>query len=192
MRFKKILMIGINESKLDSEYWKKIDVLTEKRVNLPKDSPAIMKELSDADCLLVNFGVKVGKEHMDSAPKLKYIGTFSIAYGIIDTEYARKKGITVCNLDGNTTKEAVAEFIFGAILEHIRELERGKKQAREGNYSEVGFVATEIKNKLFGILGLGRIGTSVAEIALGFHADVRYWSRNRKIEKETKGIKYED
>ena len=88
--------------------------------------------------------------------------------------------------------EAVAEFVFAAILENIRELERGKKLSGEGNYSEAGFSATEIRGKTFGILGLGRIGSRVAEIALGFGADVRYWSRNRKRWIETKGAKYED
>lgn len=191
MKFKKILMIGIGESRLDPEYWKRIDTLAEKIVKLPKDSSEIKKQLADTDCLLVGFGIPVNQEHLNSASHLKYIGTFSIAYGNVDIVYAKKKSIPVCNLDGNTTKEAVAEFVFAAILEYLRDLERGKKQAREGNYSEAGFSATEIKGKVFGILGLGKIGGTLSEIALAFHADVRYWSRHRKKELESKGIKYE-
>ena len=53
-------------------------------------------------------------------------------------------------------------------------------------------ILSEIKGKLFGVIGLGRIGSRVAEIALGFGANVVYWSRNRKNEFEEKGIKYED
>lgn len=185
-------MIGISDSRLDPPYWKKISSLGKKVVLLPKDSSPINKELSDTDCLLVGFGIKVEKDHFNNAPLLKYLGTFSIAYGTVDVVYAKKKGVTVSNLDGNTTKEAVAEFIFAAILEYIRELERGKKQAREGNYSEAGFSVIEIKGKVFGILGLGRIGRAVADIALAFHADVRYWSRHRKKEAEIKGITYQN
>ena len=191
VKFEKILMIGIDEPKLDPEYWKRIDVLAEKRVYLPKDSPDIKKQLADTDCLLTNFGIKVDREDIDSASNLKYIGVLATAYGKIDIDYAKSRGIAVCNIPGYST-EAVAEFVFAIILEHIRELERGKKQAREGNYSEAGFSATEIRNKIFGIFGLGRIGSRVAEIALGFGADVRYWSRNRKKELEMKGAKYED
>jgi lactate dehydrogenase-like 2-hydroxyacid dehydrogenase len=112
------------------------------------------------------------------------------AYGKVDVAYANNKDIIVCNIPGYAT-EAVAEFVFAVILDHIREVERGKKQARERNYSEVGFSAIEIKNKVFGIFGLGKIGSRVAEIALGFGADVRYWNIDRKKDFETKGIKYE-
>lgn len=191
MKFKKILMIGIGESRLDPEYWKRIEKLAERIVKLPKDSPEIKKQLNDTDCLLVGFGIPVNQEHLNNATHLKYIGTFSIAYGNVDIASAKKKGVLVCNLDGNTTKQAVGEFIFAAILEHLRDLERGRKQAQEGNYSEAGFSAIEVKRKKFGIFGLGRIGGTVAEIALAFHADVRYWSRHRKREFELKGVKYE-
>lgn len=184
-------MIGIGESRLDASYWKKIETLSKKLVKLPKDSPDIKKHLVDTDCLLIGFGIQVDKEHLDADPLLQYIGTFSVAYGTVDTVYARKKNIIVCNLDGNTTKEAVAEFTFGILLDHIRELERGKKQAREGNYSEDGFSASEIKGKVFGVLGLGRIGSETAKIALGFKADVRYWSKHRKKALEAEKIKYQ-
>ncbi len=191
VRFKKILVIGIDKSKLDSEYWKRIDLLADKTVHLPKDSPEIRSHLSDTDCLLVNFGIKVGKDYIDSAPNLRYIGVLATAYGKIDSAYAKKRGIVVCNIPGYST-EAVAEFVFAAILDHARDLETGKKRAREGDYSGAGFSSVEIKDKIFGIIGLGRIGSRVAEIALCFGADVKYWSRNRKADLEGKGIKYED
>ncbi len=190
-KFKKILTIGINKFALDSAYWQRIEALTEKIVNCDKDSPEIKDELADTDCLLTGFGIVVNKEVIDSAPNLKYIGVLATAYGKVDVDYARSKRISVCNIPGYAT-EAVAEFVFAIILGHIRETERGKKQAKEGNYSEAGFSAIEIKNKIFGILGLGRIGSRVAEIALGFGADVRYWNIDRRKEFEEKGIKYEN
>ena len=191
MKFKKMLTINIAESKLDLEYWRKVDEFTEARVNLPKDSSEIEAHLADADCLLAGFGVKVDKEILDKSKKLKYIGVLATAYGTIDVEYAKKKGIVVSNIPGYST-ESVAEFVIAVILEHIKELEKGKKRGREGDYSSAEYSVIEIKNKIFGILGLGKIGSRVAEIALGFGADVRYWSRNRKPEMEAKGIKYED
>lgn len=190
-KFQKILTIGIGEFALDSAYWQRIKVLVEKIINLPKDSPEIKDELTDTDCLLTGFGIIVDKEIIDSAPNLKYVGVLATAYGKVDIDYAKSKGISVCNIPGYAT-EAVAEFVFGIILDHIREIERGKKQAREGNYSEAGFSAIEIKDKTFGILGLGKIGSRVAEIALGFGADVRYWNIDRRKEFEMKGAKYED
>ncbi len=132
MQFKKILTIGIGETSLNAEYWKKIDSLTKNRILLAKDNPEIKAQLKDTDCLLVNpFVFKVEKDHIDAAPKLKYIGVLSTAFGKVDYEYAAAKNIAVCNIPGYST-EAVAELAFGAILEHIRDLERAKTQARGG------------------------------------------------------------
>ncbi|MEK6963100.1 MAG: 2-hydroxyacid dehydrogenase [Nanoarchaeota archaeon] len=190
MKFKKILITGFEESQLDAFYLKRLDLLSNKRIYVPKDSPNIQKELADTDCLLSKFN-PINKEWMDHAPHLKYIGVFATGYGQVDTDYAKKKGIIVCNIPGYST-ESVAEFVIGMILEHIRELEKAKRQAKEGNYSEAGFSACEIKDKTFGVLGLGNIGSRVAELALGFGAKVQYWSRSRKKNYEQKGIKYEN
>ncbi|TAL47678.1 hypothetical protein EPN87_02360 [archaeon] len=191
MRFRKLVTVGINESSIDASHWKQIDSLAEERISLT-DGSNIEEHLKDADCILVDpFAFKVDKNVIDMAPKLKYIGDSLTAYGKIDTEYAKSKGIIVSNVPGYST-ESVAEFVFAIILESIRQLEKGKDAAREGDYSGLGFSLTEIKGKKFGIIGLGRIGSRVAEIASGFGADVMYWSRNRKPELEAKGIKYDD
>lgn len=190
MKFKKVVVYNIERSKnLDPQSWKKIESLANKLVFVSKDTPKLRKELAHADCLLVAFGTNVVKKDIDSAPQLKYIGILATAFGKVDVLYAKKKKIIISNLKGYST-ESVAEFIIAAILEHIRDLEEGKKRGKSGNYSEVGISAIEIKDKILGIVGLGAIGQRVAEIALGFGADVRYWSRNRKKNLEKKGIKY--
>ncbi len=191
MKFNKILLVGVDETKLDPEFWKRIDNLTSKKVYVPKDSPEIRQQLEDTDCLLVNFGITVDKQDMEAAPNLKYIGALATAYGKIDVEGAKNRGIVVSNLPGYST-ESVAEFTIAAILEHCRELEKGKKQAREGNYSEAGFSAVELKNKNFGIVGAGLIGVRVAELASGFGAKIKYWSKHRKGEIEKKGFVFEE
>ena len=191
MKFKKIVIYNIDRSKnLDPQSWGKIESLGNKLVFVPKDDPSLRKELSNADCLLVAFGTNIVKEDIDSAPQLKYIGVLATAFGKIDVSYAKKNKVIVSNLKGYST-ESVAEFIFASILEQLRGLEEGKRRGRSGNYSEIGISANEIKNKIFGVIGLGTIGKRVAEIALGFGANVKYWSRNKKKNFEKKGIKYE-
>lgn len=179
MKFKKILTINISEDALDKEHWNELDALAEQRINLPKDSPKIIKELKDTDCLLVAFGIPVTKKMIDMASGLKYIATQATAFGKIDADYARTKGIPVSNLAGYSS-EAVAEFSIATILENIRHLEEGKQRGRSGNYSEAGLKARELRNAVFGVIGLGSIGKRVAELASGFGADVRYWSRQKK------------
>ena len=124
-KFKRVLTIGIDESALNFEYWQRINGLTERIINLPKDSTEIEKELADAECLLIGFGVIVDKKIIEGSPNLKYIGVLATAYGKVDVDYANSKGITVCNIPGYAT-EAVAEFVFAVILDHIREVERGR------------------------------------------------------------------
>lgn len=191
MNFKKILIIGIDKSKLDSDYWKKIESFADEIVFIAKDSNEINSQLKDTDCLLLNFGVKIDKNDIHNAPKLQYIGVLATAYGKVDTQTAKEKEIIVSNIPGYST-ESVAEFVIGALLECMRELGRGREQAKHGNYSESGFSATEIKGKHFGVLGLGRIGSRVAEIAQGFGANVNYWSKERKPEMEKRGIKFQE
>ncbi|MCK4592573.1 hypothetical protein KAT63_04015 [Candidatus Parcubacteria bacterium] len=193
MKFKKILTIGIKDSSLDEEYWKMIDELSEKRVSISADSNEINDQLKDTDCLLINpFVFKVKKELIDLAPELKYINVLATAYGKVDCEYATMKNIVVCNVPDYST-EAVAEFVFGALLEHLRELEKAKERTGNGDYSEYTvFDTIEIKGKKFGIIGLGNIGRRIAELASAFGADVSYWSKNRKMDQEAKGIKYAD
>jgi len=191
MKFKKIIVYNIDRSKnLDPKSWKQIESFGNKIVFVPKDSPKLNQELSDTDCVLVNFGTVIGKEEIDLAHSLKYIGVMATAFGKIDAVHAKKKKVIVSNLKGYST-ESVAEFIFAAILEQIRGLEEGKIRGRSGNYSEIGISASEIKDKIFGVIGLGTIGKRVAKIALGFGANVKYWSKNRKKDYEKKGIKYE-
>ena len=199
MKFKKILMLGYAETDLEPEHWKRIDGLCQEKILLPRDSAEIQANLATCDCLLLKLGMSADQKTIDSAPDLKYIGMFGTGVGNIDTEYAAKKGITVCNLYYAT--EGVAELAFALILEHLREVSRAKAQSEAAraaanpsakDFSEATYQGGEIKGKVVGIIGLGRIGGRTAEIAKdGFDADVRYWSKNRKPDYEAKGIRYQ-
>jgi lactate dehydrogenase-like 2-hydroxyacid dehydrogenase len=179
MSFKKALLININEGSIDQDYWDKLRTLVNELVFVPKGDSSIMTQLTDTDCLLVGFGVTVNKDMINAAPDLKYIGVQATAFDKIDTEYAAGKGIPACNLGGYST-DSVAEFVIAVLLETIRGLETGKQRGREGNYSEDGISARELKDSQFGVIGLGNIGNRVAELASGFGAQVSYWSRSPK------------
>jgi len=179
MKFKKILVTGFNRSALDENIWKRIAKLTDSIVFAPAN---------DVDCLFSKFN-KVDIKLIDSLPRLRYIGILATGFGTVDGAYAKSKKIVVCNIPGYAT-ESVAEYVFGLILEHLRSLEKAKVASRNGDYSGDGFSATEPKGKQFGIIGLGRIGSRVAELASAFGANVVYWSRERKKSMETKTIVY--
>ncbi len=179
MKFKKAVLVEIEDLSLDKKYWNELDSLIELRVSIDRKDPNFLGEVADADCLLVGFQIEVGKDVIDAAPNLKYIGVLATAYGTIDFAYAAAKNIPVCNLAGYST-EAVAEFTITIILWHLRQLEEGLSRAKKGDYSFEGMSARELKNSEFGVIGLGSIGNRVAELAAGFGAKVSYWSRNKK------------
>lgn len=188
--FAKMLFLNFEEGNLKPEYWRRIDKITKQKVLLKADSPEVKNHLKEVDCLLLKHGMVADKSLIDQMPKLKYIGILATAFGRIDSPYAAKKGITVCNVPGYAT-EGVAEFVFAALLEYLREVTRAKTQATRGDYSEATYTGTEIKGKTFGIIGLGRIGRRVAELASqGFGAHVLYWSHKRKKGAEKAEIRY--
>src|SRR5258708_38693649 len=109
------------------------------------------------------------------------MGNLAIALDDIDVKYARSKNITVCNLGGYST-EAVSEFFFAALLEHGRELEKAKNQARNKDFSFDKFMGMELKDKTLGVLGAGRIVGRIAQIGIGFGMKVNYFSKTDKLE----------
>jgi len=135
--------------------------------------------LTTADIIFCKIFTKIGNSIIDAASNLKYIGVLATSFDKIDIEYAKQKGIVVCNLGGYST-EAVAEFVFAVLFEHIRDLERAKQQARTGDYTFDRFIGRELKSKTLGIIGTGRIGSRVAEIGLGMGMKVIYFNRNDK------------
>lgn len=179
MKFKKAVLVKITDNHFDHKYWAELDNLVEQKVSLDREDPQLLNELKDCDALFLGFNVPVGKDLFDMAPNLKFINILATAYGTVDLESAKAKGIVVSNLGGYST-ESVAEFTIAAILHEIRDLEEGLKRARSGNYEFAGIRAQEIKNSNFGVIGLGNIGNRVAELASGFGANVSYWNRHKK------------
>lgn len=191
MKFNKIVLLNFEKTTLEKEYLDSLSELAKiVEIVAEKDEKGLEK-IKDADVLLTRIFTKIDKNLIDGCKSLKYIGTFSTAFDAIDIKYAAQKGVAVTNLAGYST-EAVAEFLFAALLEYVRGLEKAKNQAREKDYSFNKFLDSELKGKTFGIIGLGNIGKRVSEIAAAFGLNVIYWSRTRKKEYENKGVNFVD
>lgn len=178
--------MDFNDETIDKDHF---DVLNQLAESVEIVCDRNLDKIKDADVLLTKITTKVDKELIDSCKNLKYIGVFATSFSKIDIEYAESKGIVVTNLAGYST-EAVAEFVFSVLLDYIRDLERGKENARKNDFEFLSFLGWELKGKTIGIIGLGSIGRRVSEIAQGFGLNVIYWSRNRKLDYESKGIEY--
>ena len=142
----------------------------------------IVQRAAEAEALLVNK-VKLTREIMNALPKLRYIGELATGYDNIDVAAARERGITVCNVPGYST-DSVAQLTFALLLElchhageHSRRVIEERKWSRQPYYCFWDYPLHELAGRTMGIVGLGRIGIRVAEIARAFGMKVVACSR---------------
>lgn len=172
-----LLFLGFAGADLAPASWRRIDAIAARRTLAQPGGPEAAEALASADGLLLKLGMGAGREVIEAAPALRYIGMFGTGAGGVDAARAAARGIAVRTVAGYSTT-AVAELVLALLLAHLRELGRAQAQARAGELSEASFTGSEIAGRSFGVLGLGRIGGRVARMARhGFGADVAYWSR---------------
>ncbi|MEO8065443.1 MAG: NAD(P)-dependent oxidoreductase [Candidatus Doudnabacteria bacterium] len=131
-------------------------------------SPKNVANFKDSEAIAIFVGSKIDKNIIDSLPKLKAIMTMSTGYDHIDTKYAKQKGIAVCNVAGYGSV-CVAEFAFGLILSLSRKITQANRHLRDTNeFSFENLQGFDLNGKILGIIGTGRIGQHVAQIANAF------------------------
>ncbi|MDP3989920.1 MAG: D-glycerate dehydrogenase [archaeon] len=152
----------------------------------PKDRVISRKELINGvkwcDGLLCLLTDKIDKEILDANPNLKVVANYAVGFNNIDIKYAKEKGIIVTNTPGVLT-DAVIEHTFGLMLAISKRIVESDTFTRKGKYhgwEPLLLLGTQLKGKTLGIIGLGRIGSGVAEIAhKGMGMDVLYHDINR-------------
>lgn len=122
--------------------------------------------------LTVRSATKVRKDLIDACPGLKVIGRGGVGMDNIDVEYARSKGIAVINTPA-ASSHSVAELVFAHLFGVVRFLYDANRQMPVKGETEFDALkkkyakGIELQGKTIGIVGFGRIGQSVAKIALG-------------------------
>ena len=116
----------------------------------------------------------VTKSLIESLPKLKYIMTSGMRNKAIDVEAAKKKKIIICGTEINPNP--AAEITWALILGLYRNMRQEIDNMFQGYWqTTIGF---ELKGKMLGLIGLGKIGTQVAKVAKAFGMEVCAWSEN--------------
>lgn len=150
----------------------------------------LLKEAADADIILCNKTV-IDKEVFDAAENLKYIGLFATGYNNIDIEYAKQKGVTVCNA-GSYSTDAVTQQVIGYILMHYtaipeyNEFVKNDGWKKSAVFSPLVFFSDEVAGKTLGIVGYGSIGKSVEKAAKGLGMNVLVYTRTVRENGETR------
>jgi D-3-phosphoglycerate dehydrogenase len=139
-----------------------------------RDLPSLVAEISQFDALIVRSATKVTREVIEAGAKgkLKIIGRAGVGYDNIDVAAASEKGVVVKSAPyGNTN--AVAELTLGLMLSVSRSIPQAYQSLKNGVWKKEKLKGTELSLKTLGILGCGKIGQKVAELARrGFDMDV--------------------
>lgn len=120
---------------------------------------------------------------IDAIPNLKAIVLQTTSFSWIDADHCKEKGIPVMNLRGFSTV-AVAEWLTFLVLAVARRVPVLIQDNWQVDYQK--HRGLELRGKKAGVIGLGRIGTAVAENLAGLGMDVCYWSRQSEDERFTK------
>ena len=136
---------------------------------LPKTE--LLARIGDYDAIVGRSATRISEELLRSATKLRVVGRAGVGVDNIDLDVATSLGIAVINAPaGNTI--AVVELFFGAVIGLLRQLPLAQRSMQEGRWDRAQFLGREMKGKVLGIVGLGRIGGEIATRAHAFGMSV--------------------
>lgn len=154
----------------------------------------ILERTDGADAVITNK-TPITKETLDARPSIKYIGVLATGYNVVDVEAAKAKGIPVTNIPTYGTT-AVSQFVFALLLEICHHVGHHAATVREGRWAKCpdfcywDFPLVELFGKTMGVVGFGRIGQKVAEIAVAFGMNVLAFDEYVNKSLETDSIHY--
>lgn len=157
-----------------------VDVYEEDRIIPRKD---LLKRVKGVDAILSLLTDKIDEEVFKAAGKqLKVVGNYAVGFDNIDLIAAKKHGVTVTNTPVPEMSDSVAEFTIALMIGICRRTAEADAFTRAKKYegwSPTLFLGQDLKGKTLGIIGAGRIGSRVAEIARnGFGMSLCYTSRS--------------
>jgi glycerate dehydrogenase len=144
-------------------------------------------ELTDR-CLeaavIVTNKTPITEKTIAAARQLKLIAVTATGYNVVDTVAARKHGVLVCNVPVYGT-DSVAQHAFALLLELTNQVGRHERSVRNGEWTRsldwcyTKTPVIELKDKMIGIVGYGKIGKQVAVIAKAFGMKVIFYNMSR-------------
>jgi glyoxylate reductase len=149
----------------------------------------LLSKIADFDYLLSMLTCPVSEKVIEAGKKLKLIANYAVGFNNIDIEAAQRRKIRVANTPDVLT-EATADTTWALILSVTRKILIADKELRHGHFDgwhPMTYLGLDFRNKVLGILGMGRIGQAVARRAIPFGFKIKYHNRKRldiRIENE--------
>ena len=174
--------------------WKNLESLGELTVYERTAPEQLLSRIQDADVVVTNK-VVLRAQTMDACRHLKLIAVMATGYNIIDTQAARARQITVCNIPAYSTA-SVAQMTFALLLELTNHVGQHSAACHDGRWEKnpdfcfwLAPVA-ELQGKTMGIVGYGQIGQAVGQIARAMGMKLLVCARHRRPELEGDACRY--
>lgn len=143
----------------------------EVEVKTGQPADTLVAAIGDYDALVVRSETRVTRPILEAASKLVVVGRAGVGVDNIDLEAATERGVIVVNApQGNTV--AAAEHTVALLMALARHIPQADASMRKGEWRRKDFLGTEIRGKVLGIVGLGKIGSEVARRAVGMEMQV--------------------
>lgn len=132
----------------------------------------ILERVADADAVITNK-TPLTRETFAARPNIRYVGVLATGYNVVDVAAARELGVTVTNIPTYGTA-SVAQYVFALLLEVCHHVGHHAQTVRDGRWTKSADFCywdhplIELQGQTLGIVGFGRIGRSVAGIAVAF------------------------
>ena len=172
--YQKVSEQFINIEKLSGKY--EIKIFSEPFV----DEADALEQLSDFQALLVmRERTPITKNLIENLTKLKFIITSGLRNRSIDLDTAKKRKIIVSGTESNLNP--TPELTWALILGLARNLKEEIDNMYQGYWQTT--IGVELKGKILGLIGLGKVGSQVAKIGKAFGMEVMAWSENLNLDK---------
>lgn len=164
--------------------WERLEGLGELTVWDRTPNELTVERIGDAELIITNK-TPITREIFEACPSVRYVGVLATGYNVVDTDEAHRRGITVTNIPAYGTN-AVAQHVFALLLEiccgialHTDSVKAGEwERCADFTYRRSPLI--ELSGKTMGIIGYGRIGKRVAELATAFGMKVLAYSPSHK------------
>lgn len=166
-----VILDGYTENPGDLS-WECIGNLTDLTVYDRTPDELVVERAKNAEILIVNK-VKLTKEIIEQLPRLKFVATLATGYNQIDGTALRERGIPLSNIPSYSTN-AVAQMVFAYILQYVNRVSEYTDSVKNGDWTKCEDFCYwnkplfELDGKTLGIIGFGKIGRRVSEIAKTF------------------------
>lgn len=141
----------------------------------------LIKKIPNVSILCIRSKTKVSRNVIDHAKKLQVIGTFSIGTDQIDTNAASESGICVFNAPYSNTR-SVVELAFGEMIMLARRVFERSTEMHQGKWNKSADRSHELRGKVLGIIGYGKIGSQLSILAEALGMSVCYFNRSETLQ----------